>query len=91
MVKVADLGGRLYVPLTRRPLNTQGHLMSDDPLYLVVESGRAMNAFTDKHDLRAFLWRMYRTLNKPLVYRIDDGEGPVIMTVPRALGRGLDK
>jgi hypothetical protein len=48
-----------------------------------------MNAFTDKDDLRSYLWRMYRTLNKPLVYRID-GDGPVIMTVPRALGRGLD-
>jgi hypothetical protein len=33
---------------------------------------------------------MYRTLKKPLIYRIDDGDGPVTMTVPRALGRGLD-
>jgi hypothetical protein len=64
--------------------------MSAEPLYVVVESGCPVNAFTEKHDLRAFLWRMHRTLNKPLVYRVDDGDGPVIMTVPRALGRGLD-
>jgi hypothetical protein len=64
---------------------------SDEPLYVVVDSGRAVQAFADKHDLRAYLWRKHAALNKPLVYRIDDGDGPVIMTVPRALGRGLDK
>jgi hypothetical protein len=49
--------------------NTIAHLMSAEPLYVVVDAGRPMNAFTDKDDLRAFLWRMYRTLKKPLVYR----------------------
>ena len=49
-----------------------------------------MQAFTDKHDLKAYLWRMHATFNRPLVYKIDDGDAPVIMTLPRALGRGLD-
>ena len=64
--------------------------MSADPLYLVVDCGRTMNAFTDKHDLRAYLWRMQARLNKPLVYKINGGDAPVIMTVSRALGSGLD-
>jgi hypothetical protein len=64
--------------------------MSTEPLYVVVDSGSPVTAFTDKDDLKAYLRRMRDTLNRPLVYRIDDFAGPVIMTVSRALGRGLD-
>jgi hypothetical protein len=64
--------------------------MSAEPLLSWVDSGRPVTAFTDKDDLKACLKRMRGTFNRPLVYRIDDGNGPVIMTVSRALGRGLD-
>jgi hypothetical protein len=64
--------------------------MSAEPVYVVVDSGRPVTAFTDKEDLKAYLRRMRDTFNRPLVYRIGDGAGPVIMTVSRALGRGLD-
>jgi hypothetical protein len=64
--------------------------MSSEPLFVVVDSGRPVTAFTDKDDLKAYLKRMRDTFNRPLVYRIDDGNGPVIMTASRALGRGLD-
>jgi hypothetical protein len=33
---------------------------------------------------------MHGTFNRPPVYRIDDGDGPVIMTVPRVMAAGLD-
>jgi hypothetical protein len=33
---------------------------------------------------------MHATFNRPLVYRIDDGDGPVIMTVSRVVGGALD-
>jgi hypothetical protein len=51
---------------------------------------RAVQAFTDKHDLRAYLWRTHAALNRPLVYRIGNGDAPVIMTLSRVLGGGLD-
>jgi hypothetical protein len=59
-------------------------------LYVVFDSGRPVSAFTDKADLRTYLWRMHATFNRPLVYRFDDGDGPVIMTVSRLLGGALD-
>jgi hypothetical protein len=33
---------------------------------------------------------MYGAFSRPLVYRMDDGDGPVIMTVPRVMAGGLD-
>jgi hypothetical protein len=35
-----------------------------------------VTAFTDKEDLKAYLKRTRGTFNRPLVYRIDDGETP---------------
>ena len=64
--------------------------MTADPFYVVVDSGRPVTAFTDKDDLKAYLKRMRGTFNRPLVYRIDDGNGPVIMTVSRVIAGGLD-
>ena len=46
--------------------------------------------FTDKDALKAYLKRKRGTFNRPLVYRIDDGNGPVIMTLSRVLRGGLD-
>jgi hypothetical protein len=64
--------------------------MSAGPFYVVVDSGRPVTAFTDKDDLKPYLQRMRGTFNRPLVYRIDDGKGPVIMTVSRVMAGGLD-
>jgi hypothetical protein len=35
-----------------------------------------VTAFTDKEDLKAYLKHTRGTFNRPLVYRIDDGERP---------------
>ena len=64
--------------------------MSAEPIYVVVDSGRPVTAFTDKGHLKYYLKRMRGTFNRPLVYRIDDSDGPVIMTVSRVLAGGLD-
>jgi hypothetical protein len=64
--------------------------MSAEPFYVVIDAGRPVTAFTDKDDLKAYLKRMRDTFNRPLVYRIDDGSGPVIMTVSRVMAGGLD-
>ena len=64
--------------------------MSAQPIYLVVDSGSPVTEFTDKDALKAYLKRQRGTFNRPLVYRIEDGHEPVIMTVPRVLAGGLD-
>jgi hypothetical protein len=65
--------------------------MSAEPIYLVVDSGSPVTEFTDKDALKAYLKRKRRHLqHRPLVYRIEDGHEPVIMTVSRVLARGLD-
>jgi hypothetical protein len=64
--------------------------VSTEPFFVVVDSGRPVTALTDKDDLKAYLQRMRGAFNRSLVYRIDDGAGPVMLTVSRALGRGLD-
>jgi hypothetical protein len=65
--------------------------MFAEPIYVVVDSGRPVTAFTDKGDLKDYLKRKRGILNRLLVYRLDEGNGPVIMTVSRALAGGLDK
>ena len=51
--------------------------------------GSPVNAFTTKHEMKAYLKRRRDTFTRPLVYRIDgDGHAPVIMTMSRAMGGG---
>jgi hypothetical protein len=64
--------------------------MSAETFYVVVDSGRPVTAFRDKEDLKAYWKRMRDTFNRSLVYRIDDGAAPVIMTVSRVMAGGLD-
>jgi hypothetical protein len=64
--------------------------MSAEPLFVVVDSRRPVTAFTDTNDLKAYLKRMRDTFNRPLVYRIDESNGPVVMTVSRVMAGGLD-
>ena len=52
--------------------------------------GAPLTAFTDKDDLRVYLKRMRGTFNRRPVYKIGDGNGPVIMTVSRLMAGGLD-
>jgi len=61
--------------------------MSTEPIYLVVDSGSPLTAFTTKNEMKAYLKRKLNTSNRPLVYRIDgEGHAPVIMTLARAIG-----
>ena len=64
--------------------------MSAESLFVVVDSGRPVTAFTDKDDLKSYLKRMRGTFNRPLAYGIDDGNGSVIMTVSRVMSGGPD-
>ena len=64
--------------------------MSAEPFYVVIDSGRSVTAFTDKEDLKAYLKRKRGIFNRLLVYRIDDGREPLIMTMSRAMAGGLD-
>jgi hypothetical protein len=64
--------------------------MSAEPLYLVVDNGNPVTTFTDQDDLKAYLRRRRGTFVRPLVYRIDGNGIATIMTLSRAMGRGLD-
>jgi hypothetical protein len=65
-------------------------IMSAEALYVVLDAGKPLTAFTDTEYLKAYLKRMSGTFNRPLVYKIDEGSGPVIMTVSRVMAGGLD-
>jgi hypothetical protein len=55
-------------------------------IYLVMDEGRPMTAFTSKGDLIAFLRSRFWLLGNPLIYAFaGDGHAPVIMTMSTAL------
>jgi hypothetical protein len=61
-------------------------MASLEPIYLVVDAGSPVTAFTTKDEMKAYLKRRRGTFARPLVYRIDgDGHAPV-MTMLRAMG-----
>ena len=56
-------------------------------IYLVIDAGSSVAAFTTQHEMKTYLKRMLNTFNRALVYRIDgEGHAPVIMTLARAIG-----
>jgi hypothetical protein len=62
-------------------------MVASNQIFLVIDAGTPVAAFTAKEEMKAFLRRTRGTFNRPLVYRIDgDGHAPVIMTLGRAMG-----
>jgi hypothetical protein len=56
-------------------------------IYLVMDAGIPVAAFTMKHELKAYLTRRLEAFTKPLVYTFGGQQGyaPAIMTLTRAL------
>jgi hypothetical protein len=61
-------------------------MSASDQIYLVMDAGSPVTAFTDKHELTVYLRRRLDTFCNPLVYKFGgEGYSPVIMTMSRAL------
>jgi hypothetical protein len=56
-----------------------------DQIYLVMDAGTPVAAFTVKHDMQAYLGRRLDTFINPLVYTFWGDQGPSIMTMSAAL------
>jgi hypothetical protein len=60
--------------------------MSANQIFLVMDEGRPVTAFTSKGELRAFLRSRFWLVGNPLIYKFaGNGYAPVIMTMSRAL------
>jgi hypothetical protein len=60
--------------------------MSSNPIYLVMDAGTPVAAFTGRRELRTYLRRRLDVFINPLVYTFWDNQGtPVIMTMSSAL------
>jgi hypothetical protein len=61
--------------------------MSATPIFLVMDAGSPVSAFTSKHELKVYLRRWLDVFVNPLVYTFGgEGYAPTIMTMSRALG-----
>jgi hypothetical protein len=54
-------------------------------IYLVMDAGTPVAAFTGRQELKAYLRRRLDTFCNPLVYTFAGAHGPTIMTLSRAL------
>jgi hypothetical protein len=59
--------------------------MAASNIYLVMDAGTPVTAFTDKRELQVYLCRRLDTFCNPLVYTFTGGFGPKIMTMSAAL------
>jgi hypothetical protein len=59
--------------------------MSAKHIYLVMDAGSPVAAFTSRHKLKAFLQRRRDAFTNPLVYTFWGNHGPSIMTLTAAL------
>jgi hypothetical protein len=59
--------------------------MSATAIYLVMDAGTPVAAFTVRRELQTYLRRRLATFCNPLVYTFADGRGPNIMTMSSAL------
>jgi hypothetical protein len=60
--------------------------MPGNPIYLVMDAGTPVTAFTTKRELQVFLRRRLNTFSYPLVYTfVGEGHSPSIMTMSAAL------
>jgi hypothetical protein len=54
-------------------------------IYLVMDAGSPVAAFTVQHEMKAYLKRRLETFTNPLVYTFANDQGPAIITMSRAL------
>jgi hypothetical protein len=69
----------------------EGYLMAPSKhIYLVVDAGNPVAAFTAKHEMNTYLKRRLGTFKNPLVYTFggDQGYFPAIMTMSSAMADG---
>jgi hypothetical protein len=59
--------------------------MPGNSIYLVMDAGTPVTAFTSKHELKVYLRRRLNTFSCPLVYTFWGTQGPSIMTMMAAL------
>jgi hypothetical protein len=59
-------------------------------IYLVMDAGSPVAAFTAKHEMKTYLQRRLDTFTNPLVYAFggEHGYSPAIMTLSSALADG---
>ena len=59
--------------------------MATNQIFLVVDAGTPVAAFTARRELQAYLIRRLDTFVNPLVYTLWGNQGPSIMTLSSAL------
>ena len=60
-------------------------MSASNQIFLVVDSGSPVAAFTVLHELKSYLQRRRETFTNPLVYTFWGSQGPSIMTMSSAL------
>jgi hypothetical protein len=63
-------------------------MFASNQIFLVVDAGTPVAAFTVRRELKAYLKRRLDTFINPLVYIFADDHAPTIMTLARAMGEG---
>jgi hypothetical protein len=65
-------------------------MIISERIYLVMDAGSPVAAFTVKREMRAYLTRRLGTFTNPLVYAFGGNQGyrPTIMTMSSALADG---
>jgi hypothetical protein len=60
-------------------------MSASEHIYLVMDAGSPVAAFTVQHEMKAYLKRRLETFTNPPVYTFGDNQGPAIMTMSTAL------
>jgi hypothetical protein len=60
-------------------------MTASNPIFLVIDAGTPVAAFTARPELKAFLQRRREAFTNPLVYTFWGNHGPSIMTMSAAL------
>jgi hypothetical protein len=60
-------------------------MTASNQIFLVVDAGTPVGAFTARHELTAYLKRRLDAFINPLVYTFWDNQCPSIMTISSAL------
>jgi hypothetical protein len=60
-------------------------MTASNQIYLVMDAGTPVAAFTVKRDMQLYLRRRLDTFVNPLVYTFQGSHGPSIVTLSRAL------
>ena len=63
-------------------------MTATNQIFLVVDAGTPVAAFTNRPELKAYLRRRLDVFVNPLVYTFADGHEPSIMTMSRSLADG---